>query len=73
MRQPDHIKAAQAEAEKYGATLTWEVSKGNHIVCLITYKGKSRKVFCSKTPGDHRINNEVRQNVRHAIRILGGL
>jgi hypothetical protein len=73
MRQPEHIKAAQAEAEKYGATLTWAVSNGNHIVCVITLRGKSRKVFCSKTPGDHRTSHEVRQNVRHAIRALGGM
>lgn len=69
-RTPEHITAAHKEAAKFGASLTWSISKGNHIEGIVTLAGKSRKVFFSKTPSDHNCNWDAKRNVRSALRQL---
>ncbi len=73
MRTPEHILAAHNEALKFGASFTWEVSNGNHIVGIISIAGKSRKAFFSKTPSDCNCNHDAKRNVRKAVAAIGGI
>jgi len=49
MRQPEHIEAAKAEAERLGATLEL-VSGGKHLKGRIRYNGKCRMTSFSLSP-----------------------
>jgi hypothetical protein len=66
-RRLDHVEAAREEAYEHGATFDYEVRSKN-IVGFIGLNGKSRKLFMSVTPSDHRVHGKIRKNVRDYIK-----
>ena len=67
MKKLEHVQAAAAEANKYGATFDYECGSSK-ITGYIHLNGKCRKLFMSITPSDHRVCHKVRKNVRDYIK-----
>lgn len=64
-----HVEAAKEEALKHGASFSWK-HDGSKLTGYISLNGKSRKLFMSVTPSDHRAADNIRKNVREYIREL---
>jgi len=71
-RKFEHVEAAKEEALKYGASFSWQ-HDGSKITGFIQLNGKSRKLFMSVTPSDHRAAKNIRKNVREYIREMSTL
>lgn len=66
-----HVEAAREEALKHGASFSWSHT-GSKLTGVIELNGKSRKLFMSVTPSDHRASQNIRKNVREYIREMQG-
>jgi hypothetical protein len=71
-RRYEHVEAAEEEALKYGASFSWQ-RDGSKLTGVIALNGKSRKLFMSITPSDHRASKNIRKNVREYIREMSTL
>lgn len=63
----EHVESARSEAYAHGASFDYEV-KSKNIVGVIGLNGKTRKLFMSITPSDHRVHGKIRKNVRDYIK-----
>lgn len=63
----EHIEAAKAEAIRLGASIELERCK-RHIVGLLKFNGKQRKVFISATPSCYRANYNIKEDIRKKVR-----
>lgn len=63
----EHVEAAKEEALKHGASFSWR-HDGSKLTGIVSLNGKSRKLFMSVTPSDHRASQNIRKNVREYIR-----
>lgn len=66
-RKYEHVEAAKEEALKHGAFFSWR-HDGSKLTGVVSLNGKSRKLFMSVTPSDHRASQNIRKNVREYIR-----
>lgn len=67
MRQLEHIAFAISEAERLGASMTIE-HRAKHMVGIISFNGKQRKIFFSCSPRDNKVFMVVREDVKRKIR-----
>jgi hypothetical protein len=63
----EHLNLAINECKRLGIDHKWEYTSGNHIKLIIRKGDRSRFVFVSKTPGDHRVALNLLKQVRKAI------
>lgn len=66
-RRYHHVEAAREEALKHGASFSWR-HDGSKLTGIVSLNGKSRKLFMSVTPSDHKASQNIRKNVREYIR-----
>jgi hypothetical protein len=70
-KQLEHVRAAEAEALRLGASFTFIVLRSN-IEGTVTVNGRSARIYMAKTPSDWRVPAKVRRDVRHTVLRLTG-
>lgn len=63
------VEAAKEEATRLGAAFSCQKGK-KRIIGVVTVNGKCKKIAISMFCTDPRVLNNIRENVRHAVREL---
>lgn len=71
MKKLEHVNAAKDEAQRLGATITFEQGK-KHLIGVIALNGKQRKISVSRCDKVAGICNIVREDVRRKVREMQG-
>lgn len=66
----DHIRVAEEEAERAGASASAEISSGGHVRIIFTRNGVSRFMFTGASPRCDA-SDQVRKAARQRLAELG--